>query len=48
MTEADLDKLALLLCAAVDDGEPCDGGPCASCKRAARVADEFINGETKH
>jgi len=49
MTDAELDDLAMLLCAAIDDGEPCDSGvPCETCKRMAQEAAKFLARQTKH
>ena len=42
MTDEQMTTLALLLCAAMDDGESCEGAPCGTCQRQATVAVEFL------
>ena len=47
MTDEQINMLAFLLCAAIDDGEPCGGEPCAMCLRKAKIAETFFTEETK-
>jgi hypothetical protein len=42
MLEILLDNLALKICAAMDDGEPCETEPCEACRRQARAAYKFL------
>lgn len=42
MTDEQLEQLAFLMCAAIDNGEPCDGKPCDMCLRKAKAAEKFF------
>jgi hypothetical protein len=44
----ELDELALVICAAIDDGEPCDDGPCGTCTRTAEAVVAFLSKQTEH
>jgi len=44
----ELDELALVICAAIDEGEPCSDGPCYRCIRTAEAVVEFLSKQTEH
>ena len=44
----ELDELALVICAAIDEGAPCSDGPCDRCTRTAEAVVEFLSKQTEH
>ena len=44
----ELDELALVICAAIDDGAPCADGPRTRCARTAEAVVEFLSKQTEH
>jgi len=44
----ELDELALVICAAIDEGEPCADGPCIRCTRTAESVVQFLSKQTEH
>lgn len=42
MTDEQIEQLAFLMCAAIDNGEPCGDKPCSMCLRQAKAAEKFI------
>ena len=48
MTDDELDELALVICAAIDEGAPCADGPCIRCTRTAEAVVAFLSKQTEH
>jgi hypothetical protein len=44
----ELDELALVICAAIDEDVPCADGPCRSCTRTAEAVVAFLSKQTEH
>ena len=44
----ELDEMALVICASIDEGEPCADGPCDRCARTAEAVVEFLSKQTEH
>ena len=44
----ELDELALVICAAIDEGAPCADGPCIRCTRTAEAVVQFLSKQTEH
>ena len=44
----ELDELALVICASIDEGAFCADGPCDRCARTAEAVVEFLSKQTEH